>query len=157
MKLTNHSAKKHMVQKLRDSACSPSDIMQISGQTGSQLMLGFPIVKILISAISKLKQVHLLRKYGEPFASVYGRSRKRHQYVLLPGNDCSAFDYVLLPGIVCSGIYFRARYSSGNYSLLPGMSLLGYIQSTFGLDTARVICTLLSGMIQLEFCYVAEQ
>jgi hypothetical protein len=31
-----------MVQKLRDSACSPTDIMQISGQTGSQLMLGFP-------------------------------------------------------------------------------------------------------------------
>ena len=31
-----------MVQKLRDSACSPTDIMQISGQTGSQLMLEFP-------------------------------------------------------------------------------------------------------------------
>ena len=30
------------MQKLRDSACSPTDIMQISGQTGSQLMLGFP-------------------------------------------------------------------------------------------------------------------
>ncbi|KAH3855190.1 hypothetical protein DPMN_097754 [Dreissena polymorpha] len=35
MQLTNHSARKHMVQKLRDSACYPTDIMQISGQTGS--------------------------------------------------------------------------------------------------------------------------
>ncbi|KAH3812988.1 hypothetical protein DPMN_141433 [Dreissena polymorpha] len=25
-------------------------------------------------------------EYGEPFAPLYGRSRKRHQYVLLPGN-----------------------------------------------------------------------
>ncbi|KAH3749629.1 hypothetical protein DPMN_184130 [Dreissena polymorpha] len=44
-------------------------------------------------------------EYGEPFAPVYGRSHNCHQYVLLPGNICSAFDNVLLPGIVCSGIY----------------------------------------------------
>ncbi|KAH3730334.1 hypothetical protein DPMN_056317 [Dreissena polymorpha] len=37
-----------------------------------------------------------------------------------------------------------------------GHGLLGYLQSTFGLDTARVICTLLSGLIQLEVCYFAE-
>ena len=42
MKLTNHSARKHMVQKLRDLGCSPTDILQISGHTGRQLMLGFP-------------------------------------------------------------------------------------------------------------------
>ncbi|KAH3840180.1 hypothetical protein DPMN_113624 [Dreissena polymorpha] len=86
-------------------------------------------------------------EYGKPFAPVNGRSLKRHQYVLLPGNVCSAFDNVLLPGIVCSGIY----------RLLPGLIQLGYLQSTSGLDTARVICTLLSGLIQLEVGYVAEQ
>ncbi|KAH3840415.1 hypothetical protein DPMN_113863 [Dreissena polymorpha] len=52
---------------------------------------------------------------GEPFAPVYGRSRKRHQYVLLPGYVCSAFYNVLLQGIVCSGIY----------RLLPGSIQLG--------------------------------
>ncbi|KAH3892641.1 hypothetical protein DPMN_016764 [Dreissena polymorpha] len=109
----------------------------------------------------------------------------RHQYVLLPGIVCSAFDNVLLPGIVCSvfdrtllpgfiqlgylqstfglhtarvsTVYFRASYSSGIYSLLPGFIQLGYLQSTSGPDTARVICTLLSGLIQLDVCYFAER
>ena len=67
--------------------------------------------------------------------------------VLLPGIVCSAFDNVLLPGIVCS-VFDR--------TLLTGLIQLGYLQSISGLDTARVICTLLSGLIQLEVCYFAE-
>ncbi|KAH3717758.1 hypothetical protein DPMN_060554 [Dreissena polymorpha] len=93
------------------------------------------------------------RKYGEPFEPVYGRSRKRHPYVLLSDKVCSAFDNVLLPGIVCSvfdrtllpglkQLGYRSLLPgivcSGIYRLLPGSIQLGYLQSTSGLDTARV-------------------
>ncbi|KAH3783351.1 hypothetical protein DPMN_161288 [Dreissena polymorpha] len=92
-------------------------------------------------------------EYGKPFAPVYDRSRKRHQYVLLPGKVCSAFYNVLLPGIVCSVIdrtlfpgLIQLGYRSllpgivcsGIYRLLPGSIQLGYLQSTSGFDTARV-------------------
>ena len=34
-RLTNHSTRKHLVQKLRDSGIAPTDIMQISGHKKS--------------------------------------------------------------------------------------------------------------------------
>ncbi|KAH3889785.1 hypothetical protein DPMN_013848 [Dreissena polymorpha] len=83
----------------------------------------------------------------------------RHQYVLLPGIVCSVFDRTLLPGLIQLGYrsLLPGIVCSGIYSLLPDLIQLGYLQSTSGLDTARVICILLSGLIQPEVCYFAER
>ena len=48
-RLTNHSTRKHLVQKLRDSGRAPTDIMQISGHKNIQFVLNY-------SAISENKQ-----------------------------------------------------------------------------------------------------
>ena len=40
-RLTNHSARKHLVQKLRDSDVAPTDIMQISGHKNIQSVLTY--------------------------------------------------------------------------------------------------------------------
>jgi hypothetical protein len=40
-RLTNHSARKHLVQKLRDSGAKPTDIMQISGHKNVQSILNY--------------------------------------------------------------------------------------------------------------------
>ena len=40
-RLTNHSARKHLVQKLRDSNVPPTDIMQISGHKSIQSVLTY--------------------------------------------------------------------------------------------------------------------
>ena len=40
-KLTNHSARKHLVQKLRDENVPPTDIMQISGHRNVQSVLNY--------------------------------------------------------------------------------------------------------------------
>ena len=46
---TNHSARKHLIQKLRDSGVAPTDIMQISGHKNIQSVINY-------SAISEEKQ-----------------------------------------------------------------------------------------------------
>ena len=40
-RLTNHSTRKHLVQKLRDSGIAPTDIMQISGHKNIQSVLNY--------------------------------------------------------------------------------------------------------------------
>jgi hypothetical protein len=45
-KLTNHSARKHMVQKLRDSGCCPTDIMQISGHKNVQSIINYSNISL---------------------------------------------------------------------------------------------------------------
>lgn len=40
-RLTNHSARKHLVQKLRDSKQAPTDIMQISGHKNVQSIINY--------------------------------------------------------------------------------------------------------------------
>jgi hypothetical protein len=40
-KLTNHSARKHLIQKLRDEGCNPTDIMQISGHKNVQSIINY--------------------------------------------------------------------------------------------------------------------
>ena len=40
-RLTNHSARKHLVQKLRDSDVAPTDIMQISGHKNIQSVMTY--------------------------------------------------------------------------------------------------------------------
>jgi len=40
-RLTNHSARKHLVKKLRDSGVAPTDIMQISGHKNIQSVLNY--------------------------------------------------------------------------------------------------------------------
>ncbi|KAH3814212.1 hypothetical protein DPMN_142706, partial [Dreissena polymorpha] len=61
----------------------------------------------------------------------------RHQYVILPGIVCLAFDNVLLPGIVCSAF--------------DNVLLQGIVWSAFG-----NFCGLLLYLIQLGVCYFAE-
>ena len=48
-KLTNHSARKHLVQKLRDANVPPTDIMQISGHKNVQSIINY-------SSISETQQ-----------------------------------------------------------------------------------------------------
>jgi len=120
-----------------------------------------------------LRHLVIRRQYWKPFAPVYGRSRNTssvrstsghsllgvwqrstsgHSLLGVWQNTTSGLDTARV-----STVYFRAWYSSGIYSLLLGLIQLGYLQSTSGLDTARVICTLLSGLIQLDVCYFAER
>jgi len=40
-KFTNHSARKHLIQKLRDNGCCPTDIMQISGHKNVQSIINY--------------------------------------------------------------------------------------------------------------------
>ena len=40
-RLTNHSARKHLVQKLRDSDVAPTDIMQISGHKNIESVMTY--------------------------------------------------------------------------------------------------------------------
>ena len=40
-RLTNHSTRKHLVQKLRDSGIAPTDIMQISGHKNIQSVMNY--------------------------------------------------------------------------------------------------------------------
>ena len=43
-KITNHSARKHLVQKLRDENVPPTDIMQISGHRNVQSVLYYRLI-----------------------------------------------------------------------------------------------------------------
>ncbi|XP_033731021.1 uncharacterized protein KIAA1958 homolog [Pecten maximus] len=57
-KLTNHSARKHLVQKLRDANVPPTDIMQISGHKNVQSIINY-------SSISETQQ----RSYSNMLAT----------------------------------------------------------------------------------------
>ena len=47
--ISNHSARKHLVQKLRDSNIAPTEIMQITGHKNVQSIINYSEISISIS------------------------------------------------------------------------------------------------------------
>ena len=111
-----------------------------------------------------LRHLVIRRKYGEPFAPVYGRSRNTSSVRSTSGHSLLGVWQRSTSGHRLLGVWQNttsgldtARVSQSS----SGHSLLGYLQSTSGLDTARVttvyfrawyssgIYSLLLGLIQL--------
>ena len=98
-KLTNHSARKHMVQKLRDSGCCPTDIMQISGHKNVQSIINYSNISLQTQKkCSNILAGTSIAKSNESIASNMSQSMMQRESIAISSSSHSQLAALLNPG-----------------------------------------------------------